>query len=198
VWRVAAVAGFVLAVGAAFLLGQHVPSVERALPGQRPTPNVVMAVRDLSRLESASYHMEKVIELTDTQSRIFGLVQAKDALLLVAVADVVAGVDLSRVGDADVAVDAVSGAVRVRLPAPEVFSCTIDQSQTHVVARSTDVLAARNEQLEGTAREAAEKQLRQGAIDAGILDRAHTVTERTVRDLLGSLGFAHVDVQWGG
>jgi hypothetical protein len=164
--------------------------------GPPPSSNVVLAVRDLSRLESASYHMEKVIELSDKQSALFGLVAAKDAILLVAEGDVVAGVDLSKVTDADVRVDAETGGVRVRLPAPEVFSSTLDEEKTHVYERTTDTLATRNEQLEGRARQEAEKQMRQGAIDAGIFTHARSSAERTVRGLLRALGFARVDVEW--
>ena len=47
----------------------------------RPTPNVIVAVHDLARLETADYHIERVIELADEQSRLFGLLRAKDALL---------------------------------------------------------------------------------------------------------------------
>jgi Protein of unknown function (DUF4230) len=162
----------------------------------RSTPSVVLAVRELSRVESASYHMEKVIELTDQQSRLFGMVDAKDAILLVAVGDVVAGVDLSKMTDADVHVDAATDRVHVQLPAPEVFSSALDEAQTHVYERTTDTLAARNEQLEGRARQEAEKQMRQGAIDAGILGRARSSAERAVRGVLRALGFETVEIDW--
>ena len=179
------------------LLVQWVSS--RGAPASaRSTPSVVMAVRDLSRLESASYHVSKVIELTDEQSRLFGLVEAKDAILLVAEGDVVAGVDLSKVTDADVRVDAAHGSVRVRLPPPEVLSSSLDEGHTHVYERTTDVLASRNEQLEGKARQEAERQMRLGAIDAGLLTRARSSAERVVRGLLHALGFEVVEIDWGG
>jgi hypothetical protein len=193
-WRVAA------GVALAAVVGTLVVALQSGWMGgrtaSRSTPSVVLAVRELSRLESASYHMEKVIELTDQQSRLFGLVAAKDGILLVAVGDVVAGVDLSKMTDADVQVDATSGGVRVRLPAVEVLSSSLDEAHTHVYERTTDVLAARNEQLEGMARQEAEKQMRQGAIDAGILTHARARAERTVRGLLRALGFEKIDIDW--
>lgn len=191
-----AAALFVAGVGGAFYLGTRAPELGGSAASVRPTPTVVLAVRDLSRLESVSFHVEKVIELTDAQSKLFGLVEAKDAILLVAVGDVVAGVDLSSVSDADVQVDEPTHAVRVKLPAPEVFTSALDESQTHVYQRSTDVLATRNERLEGMAHAEAEKQMRQAAIDEGILVKAKTNAERTLRGLLRSLGYASVDVQW--
>jgi hypothetical protein len=174
------------------------PWLHSSSRGALPPSTVVVAVRDLSRLESASYHMAKVVELTDQQSKLFGLLTAKDAILLVAEGDVVAGVDLSKLGDADVRVDPDKRGARVRLPAPEVFSASLDDAHTHVYERTTDALASRNEQLEGKARREAEAQMRQGAIDAGILGQARANAERTVRSLLRGLGFDRVDVEWAG
>jgi hypothetical protein len=83
------------------------------------------------------------------------------------------------------------------VPAPEVFSSSLDEGHTHVYERTTDTLATRNEQLEGMARQEAEAQMRQGAIDASILAHARANGEQTIRGLLRALGFARVDVDWG-
>src|SRR5258706_16333428 len=44
----------------------------------RPTGTILMAVKDLARLETNELHMEKEIDLTDKQSRFFGLIGATD------------------------------------------------------------------------------------------------------------------------
>jgi hypothetical protein len=194
--RIAAVAVVVAAVGGAFYLGTLAPARDSAGRGLLSTQSVVLAVRSLSRLEATSYHIEKVIELSDDQSKLFGLVEAKDVILLVAVGDVVAGVDLSKLSEHDVYADSASGVAHVKLPPPEVFSSSLDEGQTHVYARKTDVLASRNERLEGLARDEAEKQMRQAAIDAGILARARSSTEDAIRGLLHALGFARVEIEW--
>jgi hypothetical protein len=124
-------------------------------------------------------------------------VKANDVLLLVAVGDVVAGVDLAKVSAADVRANEASRTVTVRLPAPEIVSATLDERATRVYRRSTELLAARNEQLEGEARRTAEAQMRKVAIDEGILDRARVSAESTVRALLRPLGYDHVDIDWG-
>jgi hypothetical protein len=161
-----------------------------------PSPDVILAVRDLHRLEGASFHMERVVEMTDRQSRLFGLIDAKDAVLLVAVGDVVAGVDLDRMTAGDVDVDWPARRVRLRLPAPEVFTTAIDNEKTHVYSRSTDVLAARKEELEGMARQEAEKSMTQAAIDGGILDRARAGARGAVEGLVRGLGFTDVTIEW--
>src|SRR5262245_13324562 len=71
----------------------------------RPTPSLITAVRDLARLESAEYHVERVIDLSERQQRFFGLVATEDAILLVASGDVTAGIDLRELGEGDVSVD---------------------------------------------------------------------------------------------
>jgi hypothetical protein len=157
---------------------------------------VITAIHDVARLETTEFHIEKVVEVSDAQSRFWGLLNAKDALLLVAAGDVIAGVDLSKVRSEDLRIDPVARSVTVRLPEPQIVASTLDERATHVYARSTDVLAARNEELEGEARRAAEEQMRKAAIDAGILDRARASADRSLRVLLQSLGFEKVELDW--
>ncbi len=195
--RRAAVAGVAIAA-AAFGLGRLIPSPRPAQGASTlsvaPSPDVVMAVRDLARLETTEYHIERVIELKDTQSRLFGLVEAKDALLLVAAGDVVAGIDLSQIRESDVTIDWPRRTVRIALPKADIFSVAIDNERTHVVTRATDMLARRVEALEGRARAEAEASMREGALAAGVLDRAHEGAERAVKELLKALGFTVIDV----
>jgi hypothetical protein len=182
---------------AAFLVGRaEAPSSPSPRVDLRATPGVITAIHDVARLETTEFHVEKVVEVRDSQSRLWGLVNAKDALLLIAVGDVVAGVDLTKVRSEDVRVDAVARTVSVRLPAPQIVASKLDEAATHVYARSTDVLAARNEQLEGDARREAEEQMAKAAIDAGILDRARASADRTLRVLLRSFGYENVELDW--
>jgi hypothetical protein len=187
----------VLAVVGAFFLGRaEGPREARRDPDFRATPGLITAIHDVAELEATSFHIEKVVQVTDTQAPLWGLVQAKDDLLLIAVGDVVAGVDLTKVRDQDVRFDSRARSVRVTLPTPEVISSTLDEKATHVYSRRTDVLAARNEQLEGDARRRAEDEMRKQAIEAGILERARVSADRTLRALLHSLGCEQVELDW--
>jgi hypothetical protein len=182
---------------AAFMAGRATRPEERSSRVEvRATPGVVLAIRDTARLESTVFHIEKVVEASDPQSHLWGLVQTKDALLLVAVGDVVAGVDLAKVRDSDVQADPAMGTVRAVLPQPEIVSSSFDEQATHVYSRTTGLLAARNEQLEGEARRKAETQMRAEAIDEGIFDRARASTARTLSALLHQLGYGHVTIDW--
>lgn len=160
----------------------------------RGAPDVIMAMRDLAKLETSSFHVEKVIEITEHQKSVFGLVESKDALLLVAVGEVVAGVDLEKLDGGSVQHDWDKRSVTVTLPAPEVFHARLDNAATHVYSRTTDTLAKRNEALESKARLEAESSMREAAIKGGILVKARAQAERTVRATLRSLGYAQITI----
>jgi len=160
----------------------------------RSTPSVVVAVRDLARLESVEYHVERVIDLRDRQGLLFGLITTQDAILFVAVGQVTAGVDLGELTERDVVVDRERGTAVITLPPARVHTVRLDNERSWVYARTTDVLAQRREDLETRARREAERTLEQAAIDAGILQRARSNAEHTVAALVRSLGYTTVTV----
>ncbi len=165
------------------------PPLSSSVTTLRPTSNVLLAVKDLARLESASFHMERVIDLTDKQSMLFGLFQSEDAILLVAVADVSAGVNLEQLKSADIVADPQQKRVTITLPAPEVFHAELDNSKTYVHTRNTGALATRKENLETRARQEAERSLIEAALQGGLLDRANDNARRAVEGLLRGLGY---------
>jgi len=171
-----------------------IPPLSSSVTVVRPTPNVLIAVQDLARLESASFHMERVIDLTDQQSHLFGLVHSEDAILLVAVANVSAGVDLQRLTADDVSADPLRKSVKIRLPAPEVFHAELDNSKTYVHTRHTGALATRKENLETRARQEAERTLIDAALQAGLLERASDNARHAVEGLVHALGYEQLEI----
>jgi hypothetical protein len=183
-----------LAVGVA--LGRWSPRWFAELGERARAPAVITQVRELSRLEGVSYHVERVVDLKDEQRLLFGMMAADDAILLVASGDVVAGVDLGQLEPSDVTLGADGRSVTLRLPRAEVFSARLDNARTYVHSRKTDLLAQRRESLETQARQAAEQTLRAAAEDAGILKRAEDSVARTVSSLVRALGFENVRVDF--
>jgi hypothetical protein len=200
-FRLAPVVGLLTCVA---LLGAGVfayVAIERGGPGasrtvMRPTGTILMSVRDLARLETNELHMEKVIDLTEKQSRFFGLIDATDALLLVAAGDVTIGIDLTKVGDDDFSVDRETGVARLTLPAPEVLSVRLDEKHTYVYRRTTGLLAERNEQLESKARQEAVRAIEEASRDAAVMEKARKQAERQLRELLGKFGLTQITVGW--
>ena len=162
----------------------------------RGTNAVVVAVRDLALLQTASYHVERVIDLRDQQSHLFGLFQSEDAVLLVAAADIAAGIDLGLLGRDDVRVDPEKHSAFVRLPPATILSVRLDNQSTYVHSRHTDTLALRAKTLETRARQEAERTLEQAALASGILPRARDNAARTVKALIQSLGFQQVEIEF--
>jgi len=185
-----------------FVFGrQHQPATPEHGPTEvvANTASVVTAVRGLARLETVAYHMERIIDVKNRIPYLFGLIQADDAILLVAAGDVVAGIDLSKMTDGDITVIAEPGVrrVRMRLPAPEILSVRLDNERTYVHSRRTDLLAARGEQLESRARQFAERGIRDAALEAGILSRSRQGAEQTLLTLARSLGYQQAEFEWG-
>ncbi|HTA89933.1 MAG TPA: DUF4230 domain-containing protein [Polyangiaceae bacterium] len=171
-----------------------IPPLSSSVTVVRPTANVLIAVQDLARLESASFHMERVIDLTDKQSQLFGLIQTEDAILLVAVANVSAGVDLQKLTVKDIVASPEKKSARLTLPAPEVFHAELDNSKTYVHTRRTGALATRQENLETRARQEAERTLVDAALQAGLLARASENARRAVEGVVRALGYEQVEV----
>jgi hypothetical protein len=161
----------------------------------RPSATLLLSVRDLGRLESTEMHLERVIAMTDTQRVLFGLAEAEDSILLVAAADVVAGVDLGAI-DADDVFVADDGSATLTVPHAVVFSSRLDAERTTVHARDTDLLAERSADLESRARREAERTIEAAALEAGILERAERSAARTLAALLGAMGHERVEVRF--
>jgi hypothetical protein len=162
----------------------------------KPSPNLLLAIRDISRLETTELHFEKVIDLTDKQSRFYGLVEGTDAILLVAVGRVTIGVDLSKVTADDISFDPESKAARLRLPAPEILSSSLDEKKTYVYTRDTSLLAKRNESLETRARQEAVAAIEKAAREADVTSRAKAQAEKQLTLLVTELGASRVEISW--
>jgi hypothetical protein len=190
-----------IGIGVGFLLPRpglprfpSLPPVSSSVQVLRGTKEVVMAVKNLARLESTAFHMERVIDLSEKQSKLFGLIATEDAILLVAVADVTAGVDLGKLGEKDVQVSPDGRRVRIQLPEAEVFHSRLDNEHTYVHTRRTGLLAERKETLESQARKEAEQALTAAALEAGILKKADENAKRVVSELARSLGISEVEI----
>jgi len=161
-----------------------------------PTPTiypdavtVVLQVRSLARLETAQYTIEKVITAETGQGALAGLFG--DRLLFVAHGQVIAGVDLGLLQTSDVIVSP-DGRVTMILPAAEVFVATLDNEQSYVYERQTGLFTKGEPNLETLARQAAEDEIEQAALEDGILNLAQTNAETFVERLLRSLKFTDV------
>lgn len=155
-------------------------------------PSVVEKIRQLSRLETVEYSMDKIVEGNRQAPGIPDFL-AGDRLLLIAHGEVIAGVDLSALKNSDLRVE--GDTVHVRLPAAQILVTRIDNGRTRVYERTTGLLVPADPNLESQARQAAEQQITQAALDDKILETASANAKVTITGLLYGLGFHKVDVQ---
>ena len=160
-----------------------------------PTPTIIPdpatyieEVRALARLESIQYSIEKVITAEIGQGS-FGFLFG-DRMLFVAHGIVIAGVDLSKMNPQDLQLQ--GNTLYVRLPEPEIFIATLDNQKSYVYDRETGVLTHGDINLEATARQAAEEEIKKAAIEDGILEQARQNAEAFMQQFLGTLGYDQV------
>ncbi|MGA7523857.1 MAG: DUF4230 domain-containing protein [Acidobacteriaceae bacterium] len=149
-------------------------------------PTVVVQIRRLARLESVAYTMDKMVS-GDRENRVLPAFLTGDKILLEVHGQAIAGVDLSQLTPQEVRVSGRS--VQVHLPPAQLFTVALDDRTTHVYERTTGILVPVDPSLEGEVREEAVENLRQSALSAGILNKAHANACATVTGLLLGLGF---------
>ena len=89
------------------------------------SPSVVEMIQKLNRLETVEYSLDKIVE-GERQSAYLPDFLAGDKLLLVAHAEVIAGIDLAQIKAGDVQVN--GDTVHVHLPPAQIFTTRIDNS----------------------------------------------------------------------
>ncbi len=170
-------------------MGTQVAQALHPTPTILPDPlTVVSEVRTLARLETIQYTVEKVITAETGQGTFAALFG--DRLLFGAHGTVIAGIDLEKLGPQDMWTD--SGVLYVRLPPAEIFVATLDNDKSYVYDRQTGFLTQGDVNLETTARQAAEDEIRKAALEDGILDQAQTNAENYLYRLLRELGFPDI------
>jgi hypothetical protein len=194
-------AGLVLGGGASLI--DRVLTGVGLIPGPAATPQiisgdaVVQEIREISRLETTTYTIERVIEAKQSDPTWPDWLRG-DRLLLIANGTVIAGVDLGQLQQSDVVVAPDGQSVRVTLPPVQIFNrnSILNNEKTRVYDRQTGILAAPNQNLETQARQGAEGQLLQAACDEGIMQRATDDSREAVTKML-SLAKLNATIQAG-
>jgi hypothetical protein len=164
--------------------------VVEATPVIMPDPVIIVEqINDLARLETASYTLQKMMRADRNSDLLWGMFG--ESMIFVAYGDVIAGVDLQKMRPEDlVVVDQTT--VMVHLPPAEIFVATLNNEDSYVLDRRTGIFVSPDTHLETQLRRAAETEILQDALEAGILDRADENAERYMGSFLQALGFENV------
>lgn len=163
----------------------------RSLSIDTSLPTVVNKIQRLQRLETVVYNMDKVVEGSRENEYLPDFL-AGDKLLLVVHGQTIAGIDLSHLQPSDVQIDGRT--IHVHLPAPEIFTTTLDNSRTRVYSRETGLFVAADPNLESEVRAKAQQDLQQAALADGILSTARKNAAATLTTMLLGLGFQQIQV----
>ena len=170
-------------------LGTQVARILHPTPTILPDPiTIINQIRPLARLETIQYTVEKVITAEVGQGALAPLFG--DRLLFVGHGYVTAGVDLAKLTSEDLVFK--DGQMKVHLPEAEIFVATLDNAKSYVYDRDTGLLRHGDINLETAARQEAESQIRQAALEDGILKQAQANAESFIQSLLNKLGFTQV------
>lgn len=167
--------------------------VSEALAPQENTidvASIVTQVRELNRLETASMHVIHVGRVSQSYKLVPNAL-AGDEITFLAAGDVIAGIDLARLQPQDVW-KSPDGTINLRLPAAEVLVVSVDNEKSRVLNRDTGVLRRRDIDLETRARQHAEQNIREEAVNKGILKLAAQTGEKKLAGFLHTLGFEKV------
>jgi Protein of unknown function (DUF4230) len=181
------VVGFLLAV-IVFFIARRISSAASHATTLDPV-SVVHQIQRLNELVSVKYTVQKVVGLEE-QKVPFG----SEKLLLFVQAEVLAGIDLSKLAAADIKW-LPAKRMQVMLPPPRIEHVVIDDKETKVWDRQITwwtPWVPYNPDLERQARLKAKDTIQQAAIDMGILDQARRNAEAAIRSLLETFGVKSV------
>ena len=151
---------------------------------------LVTQVRELNRLETASMRVIHIGTTTQTYKLVPNALGG-DEITFLATGDVIAGIDLSRLGPGDVWREA-DGTLVLTLPPPQILVSRVDNKESRVLNRKTGVLRRADVDLETRARQHAEENIRAEAVRKGILPMASQNAEKKLAEFLRTLGFQRV------
>jgi hypothetical protein len=155
------------------------------------SPVVLEGIRDLNQLATVRL-TESVLITRESGGTRFERIFSGERVLLVAVGEVEAGVDLANMGEDDVQID--GDRVTIRLPEPEVLSTSLDEGETGVYDRDFGPLNFRpDDELVEEARDEAVDRIEEAAREDDVLDSARRNAEDSIRAFVATLGFEEVE-----
>ena len=158
-------------------------------PTPTPTPIVIGSFQELGNLISVEYTLQTVVETQ--RERVFPL--GPERIILVAVGNIEAGIDLTQIEDSDIIIEGTS--VTIMLPPAQVTSIELLPGETEIFDSQRGWLMSEYEGLELEAMDKARSQLEHWAIDrVNILDQAEESAETQMENFLRRLGFKDIQI----
>lgn len=156
-------------------------------PGQRQITGIqlpeIERIQLLSDLTTTRFNYAQIVTASTDMPEPFATLYG-DNLVMVAVGHIEAGIDLGALTADDVTLNESDNIVTLRLPAPVIQDCFLDEQQSYTVSRTTGVFASPSPALDSQARRYALNQFRDTAMEEGILREAQQEAENVLREFL--------------
>jgi hypothetical protein len=146
---------------------------------------VITQVRQLKQLVTVRYSIQRVVGITEPKQPI-----GEESILLMVQGEADAGVDLAHLSRDDISY-VNEHSVEVSLPPAKLFNTYLDEKQTKVWDRHVTwwtPWVPYDPDLEHKARLQGLTDVRNAALEMGILDQAQKNAESAIRDLLSTFG----------
>jgi cell division protein FtsL len=171
------------------MLSTQVSELLHPTPTILPDPvTIIHEVRALARLETIQYSVEKVIT-SEVNQGLFGPLFG-DKLLFVAHGIVIGGIDMSKINPEQMQLK--DGILTIQLPPAEILITSLDNQKSYVYDRDTGLFTKGFKELETSARQAAEQEIHDAAIEDGILKMANQNAEVFLENFFNTLGYQDV------
>jgi regulator of protease activity HflC (stomatin/prohibitin superfamily) len=153
---------------------------------------IVLEINNLTRLETASIELEKVITAERDQELLWGAMG--ETMVFVAYGTVYAGVDFAQMTTDDLQVVSPD-TVWIHLPEAQYFDDipALNTERSFVADRDTGLLTKGDPELETEVRQVAEATLREEAMSSNVLQVANDNARQFMQDFLQGLGFENIE-----
>ncbi|MGK7392547.1 MAG: DUF4230 domain-containing protein [Candidatus Cyclobacteriaceae bacterium M2_1C_046] len=143
---------------------------------------IIQRVEDLGKLELVKYHFKEITELEKLSKKYFKIFQLgpDSKMALITTGEAVGCIDLTKMKREDIFID--DDAVIVTLPKPELCYYKIDLQKSRIYSLETNPLIDEKKFIEEAYR-SAEEQIKQSALNAGILYETEENAEKVLRPI---------------
>ncbi|MER6960000.1 MULTISPECIES: DUF4230 domain-containing protein [unclassified Streptomyces] len=168
----------------------------------RSGPALLKSIQDMSRYDAASGNFQVVVDLEKDAKYLPDALRGTRTLY-VGAGTVDAFVDLGKVGDKDVTVDADRTSATLRLPHAQLGTPALDPDRSYAVSKQRGLLDrlgdlfSDNPNGEQAVQKLAVRHIGDAAKESELTARAESNTTDMLQGLLHSLGFKEVKVAYG-
>jgi hypothetical protein len=168
----------------------------------RSGPALLQSIQDISRYDAASGNFQVVVDLEKDTKYLPDAIRGSRTLY-VGAGTVDAYVDLGKVGENDVTVNADRTSATLVLPHAQLGKAALDTDRSYAVSKQRGLLDrltdffSDNPNSEQAVQKLAVRHINEAAKESELTGRAETNTRNMLEGLLRSLGFKEVEVKYG-